>query len=49
MGAVLTIVEENDTNFNIRYWKSFVIDGEHYKPDTWYTLNDGEVVELHEE
>lgn len=25
--------------------KAIVIDGEKYKPDTWYTLKDGEVVE----
>ena len=26
----------------------FVIDGETYKPDTWYTLKDGEIVEVSE-
>lgn len=26
-------------------WKSFVIDGKKYKPDTWYKLENGEVVE----
>ena len=29
--------------------KSFRIDGETYKADTWYTLKDGEIVEVPEE
>ena len=29
--------------------KSFIIDGETYKPDTWYTLKDGEIVEAPDE
>ena len=29
--------------------KTVVIDGETYKPDTWYTLKNGEVVEVEEE
>jgi len=29
--------------------KSFEIDGETYKADTWYTLKDGEIVEVPEE
>ena len=28
--------------------QAITIDGEHYKPDTWYTLKDGEVVEVAE-
>lgn len=46
MGAILTIAEENDYNFDIKEWKSFVIDGETFKPDTWYTLKDGSIVEV---
>ena len=44
IGAVLVCVIENDCNFDIQEWKSFVIDGETYLPDTWYTLKDGEIV-----
>jgi hypothetical protein len=45
MGAILTIAEENSNNFDIKEWKSFMIDGETFKPDTWYTLKDGSIVE----
>ena len=26
--------------------KAIIIDGKTYKPDTWYALHDGEVVEV---
>ena len=46
IGAVLVLVEENDHNYDIRHWKAFVIDGEKYKPDTWYCLDEnGEIIE----
>ena len=48
MGAVLVIAEENTTDFDIKSWKAFVVDGENYKPDVWYTLKDGKVVEVTE-
>ena len=44
MGAILTIAEESDNNFYIKEWKSFVIDGETYFPDTWYILKNGEIL-----
>ena len=47
MGAVLAIVEENGDDY-IKSWKVFMIDGEKYKPDTWYCLKDGEPVEAEE-
>ena len=43
---MLTIAKENEDDYDIVAWKSFVIDGKKYKPDTWYTLEDGEVVEV---
>ena len=49
MGAMLTIAVENDTDFNIEEWKSFIIDGETYKANTWYILKNGEIVEAPEE
>ena len=48
MGAVLVIAEENTDGYDIKSWKAFVIDGEKYKPDTWYTLKDGEIAEVTE-
>ena len=47
-GAMLTIAVELKTSFDIVTWKSFVIDGKTYKPDTWYTLRNGEIVEVEE-
>ena len=47
-GAMLTIAVESKTSFDIVAWKSFVIDGKTYKPDTWYTLRNGEIVEAEE-
>ena len=46
MGAMLTIARESEDGYDIVAWKSFVIDGKKYKPDTWYTLEDGRVVEV---
>ena len=46
MGAVIFIVIENDTDYSIREWKAGVIDGENLKPDTWYTLENGNFVEV---
>ena len=46
MGAVLVIAIENDCDFNIKEWKAGVVDGETLKPDTWYTLKDGEFAEV---
>nr|DAG58375.1 MAG TPA: hypothetical protein [Caudoviricetes sp.] len=45
MGAMLTIAVESKTSLDIVAWKSFVIDGKTYKPDVWYTLRNGEIVE----
>ena len=46
MGAMLTIAKEGEDDYDIVAWKSFVIDGMKYKPDTWYTLENGKVVEV---
>ena len=45
MGAVLVIVEENGGDYDIKSLKAFMIDGKKYKPDTWYCLKDGKLVE----
>ena len=46
LGAVLVICVENKDDLDIKECKMLTIDGETYKPDTWYTLKDGEIVEV---
>ena len=46
LGAVLVIVEENSTDYDIKEWKAVVVDGEKVKADTWYKLENGELVEV---
>ena len=48
MGALLVIAEENTSDYNIAEWKAVVVDGEKIKPDTWYKLEDGDLVEVPE-
>ena len=48
MGAILTIAEEKEDDYDIMWCKTIVIDGHEYKPDTWYGFEDGEIVELEE-
>lgn len=48
LGSVLVLVEEKDYSFDIQKWAAFVVDGVQYKPDVWYELKDGEVVEVTE-
>ena len=46
MGALLVIAEENTSDYDIAEWKAVVVDGEKIKPDTWYKLENGELVEV---
>ena len=46
LGAILVIAIENENNYDIKEWKSVVVDGKDIKPDTWYTLKGGKMVEL---
>ena len=48
MGAILVIAVENDVDYDIKEWKAFVVDGENIKPDIWYKLKNGELVEVSE-
>ena len=48
LGAILVVVEENERNYEIKDWKSAIVDGVNLKPDTWYKLVDGEFVEVKE-
>ena len=49
MGAILVICAEKVDSYDIAGWKADVVDGETIKADTWYTLQNGEFVEVDEE
>ncbi|SKA11586.1 DUF7666 domain-containing protein [Megasphaera cerevisiae] len=49
IGAILTICEEKDNSYGIAYLKSFVVDGTEIKADTYYSLKDGNPVEVEQE
>ena len=46
IGGIIVIIEENLTNCGIESWKAEIVDGEKIKPDTWYMLKNGELVEV---
>ena len=46
LGAVLVVAVENDLNYDIKEWKAGVVDGDVLKPGIWYTVHDGEWVEV---
>ena len=48
VGSVLVIAEENNNDHAIKEWKAVVVDGENVKADTWYKLENGELVEVSE-
>ena len=48
LGAILVIAEEKPDNYDIIDWKAVVVDGEKIKADTWYKLENGEIVEVEE-
>ena len=48
IGAVLVLCKEEEDDYSIKKWRAFVIDGEKYKPDTWYTLKGNKIVEVEE-
>ena len=45
MGAILVIAQEKEGNYEIENWAVGVVDGVNLKPDVWYKLVDGELVE----
>ena len=45
LGAVLVLCLEKEENHDIECVKQIVIDGETYKPDTWYTLTKAGEIE----
>ena len=47
LGAVLVLVEEDQFDCDIRFWKAEEVDGERIKEGTWYRLDDaGEFEEV---
>jgi hypothetical protein len=48
LGSLLVCAIENDNDYNIKEWKSAIVDGKVIKADTWYTVKDGEFVEVTE-
>ena len=46
IGAILVIAEEREDTYDIVDWKAVVVDGEVVKADTWYRLENGELVEV---
>ena len=47
-GAILVLCEENEDEYSIKEWKAAEVDGEKIKADTFYTLKNGEFVEVSE-
>ena len=45
MGAILVIAEEEKERYEIASWKVVSVDGDKVKPDTWYKLQNGELIE----
>lgn len=48
LNAILVIAKEGDWGCEIKDWKAVVVDGEKVKADTWYKLENGELVEVKE-
>ena len=48
LNAILVIAEESIWDCEIKDWKAVVVDGEKVKADTWYKLENGELVEVKE-
>ena len=46
IGAILVIAEEGEDTYDIVDWKAVVVDGEIVEADTWYRLENGELVEV---
>ena len=46
LGALLVCGVEKQTNYDLATWAVAVVDGEKIKPDTWYTVVDGQFEEV---
>ena len=47
IGAILVIAEEREDTYDIVDWKAVLVDGKIVKADTWYRLENGELVEVY--
>ena len=45
IGSVLVVCVEKEDSYEIAEWKAAVVDGERIRPDTWYTVENGEFKE----
>ena len=47
-----SVLVDNDNNqasgYDVESWKAVIVDGKEIKADTWYKLDDGELVEVKE-
>ena len=48
IGAVLVLCEEKSDSYEIKDWKAVIVDGTNIKANTWYRLEDGNLVALEE-
>lgn len=46
ISSILVIAEEKEDTHDIVDWKAVLVDGEIVKADTWYRLENGELVEV---
>ena len=46
LGSILVIAEEEEDDYIIQSWKAVIVDGTNIKPDTWYSIVDGELKEV---
>ena len=49
IGSILVIALENDEDFEIKDFAVGIVDGKTIKTDTWYKLENGQLVEAKEE
>ena len=48
IGSILIFVLEKDGSYEIEDWEAVVVDGKTIKPNTWYKLEHGKIVETEE-
>ena len=46
LGALLVCAIESECSYDVVTWAAAIVDGEKIKPDTWYTVENGEFVEV---
>ena len=46
LGALLVCAIESERSYDVVTWAAAIVDGKKIKPDTWYTVENGEFVEV---